>query len=272
MALHLWYPSAETGEVHQARRLVIQHLRARGFRIALDPETEKQYPVLSKDHHKGSKKLRTSTTLTLEVKVVLSGRHLEIKFFQNHNFENRNGGYYDFDKFEKAPYLVRKAYLLERDKIAEALKASGFPNLQCESRPTGMAFIRYQREELCESHGDDFYSRPQCPSNSKMRSGLTLQDGMTVYCRRRGRVLRGTAYHHINNMWWVLLPGGDVINDGCFNLYSRCDIQNLKGRYFPGDQRKQRVERLLDSAVKAENFLRAQTLKTVRDGIECAAA
>lgn len=79
------------GEVLHA---VTEHLECRGFQMGPDAETEKHFRSLSKDHREGRHG-------ELQVKVRLSGRHLEIQFFQNVVTENPNGGYYDFSKLTK---------------------------------------------------------------------------------------------------------------------------------------------------------------------------
>src|SRR5699024_5886919 len=71
---------------------VLNFMKDRGFKIGRDPIIQKQFKLLNKDNWYGRKKL-------LEFKAKRYPNGFKIQFFQNINYKNSNGGYYDFDKF-----------------------------------------------------------------------------------------------------------------------------------------------------------------------------
>lgn len=244
--LLLWLKHADDPLMQCYQRRVLAHLRKRGFRVQHDREIKRRYPALGPDHHEGRKG-------ALEVKVERSGRCLELSFFQNVVFENPHGGRYDFARLAKMPYLVRKRYELERDLLAQAL-ADIAPFVK-DTKLSGAALIQARRESLNTFQRRDMYASPPEPYNA---CGAMIADGDTVYFRHNGRLLRGVAFHNINNMWWVLLPCCRVRNIASFNLMHRTDVAEdalcSTGRWFDAGtrerrMRERRLRRRLDAAV-----------------------
>ena len=55
--------------------------------------------------------------------------------------------------------------------------------------------------------------------NAKDKDGKRLRNGQIKYFRdRRGRLQRGTIYHNINNMWWVVLNKFEFTNVAAFEF------------------------------------------------------
>lgn len=257
-SLNLWLIDPKDPAITTARNELVKHLRVRGFKIGIDPHTQKYYPSICRDHHRGAKG-------ALEVKVRLSGRCLEIDFFQNIVRENKNGGEYDFSKRSKMPYLVGKLYELERSKIAALFQSLGLPALSLDITRTGMDFIQHRRNELEAFQGKGFYDPARRQRyNSESASRTILNDGDEVLFRDEwtGRQWIGHAWHNINNMWWVLLPGGVVRNEASFQLLPAAgDAQ--PGRTFPLKHIEKRLRAELDKAVKGERFERASVLRDI---------
>lgn len=231
------------------RNSAIRHLRSRGFSIGIDPYIKKNFPCIAKDCHRGKKGF-------LEVLVGRRGRCLEIVFFQNVIYENRNGGQYDFGKRQKMPYLIGKQYDLERNKLAALFNDMGFPFVP-ERRSKGMEFINQHRDELSAVHGEDYYTSIfwRQSSNCETKGKGQLRDDDEVYFvdnmkPTKYRTLRGRAWAHINNMWWVVLPSGEVRNIACFYLMHREEIVgDLRGRRVGlrdrAKKKKQGLERMI---------------------------
>ena len=88
-------------------------LRAEGFTIENDSEVAK---CIRADYYIGCRD-------ELEFYANRGPNGFEITFFQNVVFENRNGGRYDFDKFQKMPYMIRLRFIKYRNKIIAFLKS-----------------------------------------------------------------------------------------------------------------------------------------------------
>lgn len=255
-SLSLWVDDPKDAALAMLRNVAVRHLRGRGFQIGLDPHTKRHYKCISKDHHRGRRG-------DLEIMIDLSGRHLEIKFFQNVVRDNQNGGQYDFDKRAKMPYLLGKRYEVERNRLARLFASYGF-ELATEGHLTGIDFIRSRQGSLSDFQGRDFYARPRYSYNITSAGRREIRDGDVVYFRDEhdGYVRRGVAHYNINNMWWVLLPSGEVRNRASFELSHREHfVESLRGRKVADRIARQRIDRHKAAAVKAEQFERAAKLR-----------
>lgn len=62
----------------------------------------------------------------LEISIHRYPRGFKFEFYQNIVFENPNGGQYDFDKFEKMPYLIRLLFINETRHMKVFLEGLGY--------------------------------------------------------------------------------------------------------------------------------------------------
>ena len=92
---------------------IFNMLRAEGFTIENDAEVAK---CIRDDYYIGRRG-------DLELYAHRYPAGFEIIFFQNIVIENQNGGRYDFDKFQKMPYMIRLRFIKYRDKIIALLKS-----------------------------------------------------------------------------------------------------------------------------------------------------
>ena len=90
---------------------VFNMLRNEGFEIEKDKNVPK---IIRKSHFVGRRG-------DLEFYAERYPRGFRIEFFQNVNFENPNGGRYDFEKFQKMPYLIRLQYIKYMNKIVRIM-------------------------------------------------------------------------------------------------------------------------------------------------------
>ena len=74
-----------------------------GFYVGEDKEIKKNFHSLNKTHRAGG-------FGDLQFKARYGENIFEIEFFQDVFHENPCGGFYDFDKYEKMPYLIQKRY------------------------------------------------------------------------------------------------------------------------------------------------------------------
>lgn len=116
---------------------VFNMLRNEGFEIEKDKNVPK---IIRKSHFVGRRG-------DLEFYAERYPRGFRIEFFQNVNFENPNGGRYDFEKFQKMPYLIRLQYIKYMNKIVRIMNQLG-------DRPR-MDHLKSKRknEEVQEVHG-----------------------------------------------------------------------------------------------------------------------
>lgn len=251
-ALHLWLDDPSDPAVKAARDALLAHLRARGFHLEPDQTVDQ---IIRADYQRGGKG-------ALECRLTLSGRHIELAFFQNVVRENRHGGQYDFDKRKKMPFLIGKQYELERGKIAAMMASRGYP-LARKVELRGMDFIDDQRAELAATHRG-MYDKPPEAYNSATANKGTAADGDTVYFRHWNKRWQiGTAHHNINNMWWVLLPCGTVTNVASFELHLAAPETGLKGRAFDETHRKRKQMESLQRAAGRKDLARIATLRAI---------
>lgn len=196
----------------------MKFLSSIGFYVSEDRDIKKNYPRLSDNHKSGGFD-------NLRFKAEYSPNKFRISFYQDINYENANGGYYDFDKYQKMPYLIRKRFDWTLHKLIEYFESCGFI-VEQEQEYKGSEFIirdyikswyhpQHEPFDLSEIEGQtlDKY-------NSEDANGKILHNGEVKYFRNfNGYLYRGKVYHNINNMWWVLLPDGMVHNKASFELF-----------------------------------------------------
>lgn len=166
----------------------------------------------------------------------------EIMFFQNVVIENKNGGRYDFDKFQKMPYIIRLRFMKYRDKIIALLKS--VEDLKDESKADPRLAEEWIKARYVEEwHHEqkdmnfllsDLYGQTQEPYNGRDRDKKTLHNGDVKYFRHwNGRLYRGRVYHNINNMWWVILDRFTVQNMASFELFDLTPEDNRRRQAKP---------------------------------------
>lgn len=225
----------------------LRFLGSIGFFVGEDKDYKGHYEILMPYHKYGR-------YADLEFKASIYGVGFEIIFFQNVYYENPNGGYSDFDKLKKMPYLIRLQFELTIRKLT-----AFFENMDIEVRREkeykGAEYIAHkyieswhkpQKEmfDLSEIDGET----PAYSYQSLDRDHKVIRNGDLKYYRDdcTGYLHRGKAYHNINNMWWVLQPCGTVRNVAAFELFDLQEGDTL-GRVAPDrtpDAYKLRKEQL----------------------------
>lgn len=194
---------------HPVLERLFDFMRFRGFEIGSDPKVDRDYPTLSKDRFAGKK----GDLLFVGERHQISA---SIEFYQEINVENRNGGRYDFDKFDKMPYLLQKRFLVERKHIERFLLEEGFT---CDAEPILKTSYDKVFHEL-NSPNRHWNSEDLPDYNALDKDGKRINNGEVKYFRdRKGTLMRGTVYHNINNMWWVIVNKDFYRNLAAFELF-----------------------------------------------------
>ncbi|MCP3778766.1 MULTISPECIES: hypothetical protein [Paenibacillus] len=189
---------------------MLDMMRNRGFVIGSDPRIDRDYSILSKDHFAGNK-----GELLFVGEKYNCGAKLE--FYQEINVENPNGGRYDFNKFEKMSYLLQKRFLVEVRYMEQFLLEEGFT---CDSKPVLKTSYDKVFHEL--NSPSRHWSSENLPDyNALDKDGIRINNGEVKYFRgRKGTLMRGTVYHNINNMWWVIVNKDHYTNLAAFELFN----------------------------------------------------
>ena len=211
---------------------IFNMLRAEGFSIENDAEVAK---CIRRDYYIGRRG-------DLELHAHRYPAGFEIMFFQNVVIENKSGGRYDFDKFQKMPYMIRLRFMKYRDKIIALLKS--VEDLKDESKADPRLAeewikARYVEEWHHEQKDMNFLlsdldGQTQESYNGRDRDEKTLHNGDVKYFRHwDGRLYRGRVYHNINNMWWVILDRFTVRNVASFELFDLTPEDNRRRQAKP---------------------------------------
>lgn len=212
-----------------------------GFKVSKDPEIEERYKRLSNDYRYG-------ILGELEFKAHRYPNGFEIVFYQNINFENPNGGYYDFNKFEKMPYLMQKRFQMLRTKITQFLTDLDYVDRTKSETRFAVDFIKADYVHSCH--------KPQTSMDfdlseidgigvksidGKDRDGKQILNGQIKYFRNTdGYLMRGKVYHNTSNMWWVILNKTELSNVASFELFDLTPADKIgrdKKRKIPTEKR-----------------------------------
>ncbi|MGL6199882.1 MAG: hypothetical protein ACRC3H_13220 [Lachnospiraceae bacterium] len=236
---------------------MLSFLSSIGFYVDDDREIKKRHPILNKDHKWGRYN-------GLEFKTHRYPSGFEIEFYQNLNYINPHGGYYDLKKYEKMPYLMKKQFDLTVKKVSQFFEVKGIAN---KTKPVCRSAVDKIMNDYIESwhhpQKEKFDLRSidgESPEsyNRKDRDGKDLKNGQTKYFRWfDGYLRRGTVYHNINNMWWVILNKAEYTNIANFNLFDLTE-NDKRGRLAEA-----RVP--MEFIVRKENIEKATTKELINE-------
>lgn len=200
---------------------IFNMLRDYGFEICNDMEISK---IIRKDHFAGVKG-------DLKFKASRYPRGFKIEFYQEVVTVNSNGGYYDFDKFQKMPYLINKRYTLTVNRISSFLSEFA-QNISKPDCRTAEEKVKYAYVQSCHypQKSMDFdlseLNGTTCEESyyNTDRDGKTIFNGELKYFRdHKGYLNRGIVYHDLNNMWWVILNDTEIAKVADFELFDLSD-------------------------------------------------
>ena len=219
-------------------------LKKLGFSWKQDPHIVKYYTSMTKNYHYGIFK-------DLEFCSQIHPRIIELDFFQNINFENPNGGKYDFNKVRKMPYIIRLRFQKTISCIKDLLKTLGFKDKSQYIPENSFDAVMFHRNEIGEYHKSNYDPACQQEYNVTDRDNNRLNDGdIRYFYDHHGILMRGTVYYNLNNMWFVILNHLEYTNISAGCLFSW--KPNLPRRR--KTCRYDKLNRLLEESIESQNF------------------
>ena len=241
---------------------LIRLLRARGWTIGVDRDVQRRHPCISDDFRSGVKG-------ELRAALRVSGRAIELELWsENWRSDNRNGHRYCSDRLLKMPYLTRLRVQLTFAKIvawARQLADVKYENRTRVPKAPDAAISEIYAESW---HTDKALGRPICryDDDSRTADGGVVKHGQIVWIADpKGRLCRGRAFYHVNNMWFVVC-GGTLRNLSSRELYARVPADLRRKRN--DDRRRVGLEAELSRAICGMDFRRAELLRRILFGDE----
>lgn len=243
----IWAPQEEN---HAALQAVFDLLKSRGWAIQTDRGVLERCPIIAKDFFEGQKG-------ELKFKAEQHPATSSLEFYQEVNTKNPHGGQYDFDKLQMMPYLIRCQFFVELKYIRNLFNCLGYADHSDPVFKTAIDEIKYRLvkewhhpQESMDFNLQDLHGETsQGYYNNIDKDGKTIRNGDVKYFRdRKGRLMRGMAYHNINNMWWVIINKHSWKNLASFELFDltpensarkivkRSGHHNPKSRWVPTPQ------------------------------------
>lgn len=248
---------------HHLYCVALHTMREKGAKVGKDPHTEKQFPMLSCYHGYGN-------WHGLEFKSEIHMGNFTLEFFQNITpSENRNGGYYDFNKYKKFPYLTRIRLKVAINSLIAALKPL------CDATVTFTDFPEKAKERVLMDYQRSCHKRKNISSLADAQSTLcdydlsqnnNDRDKKKIKCGELkyfygydGYLHRGIVYHNLNNMWWVIENDIDLSNRASYELFDRTNEPIRKVLSTEKKLEKLKAER--SRQIEKENFLRCNSIQ-----------
>lgn len=222
----IWAPEKEN---HAALQAIFDLLKNRGWDIQTDQGVLERYPLIADDFFEGQKG-------GLRFKAEQHPACSKLEFYQEINIKNRNGGQHDFDKLLMMPYLIRCQFLTELKHIKNILIGLCYvdhsdPVLKTAEEKVKYDFVTswHHPQKTMDFNLKDLNGQTSEIYNSTDKYGKTIRNGDIKYFRDcKGRLMRGTVYHNINNMWWVLINKYWRRNLANFELFDLSEKDSAK--------------------------------------------
>lgn len=279
-ALHVWEEECSPDEkILPVLYGILCHLGWRGFEITRDAQTLKHYPTLANNCWVGERR-------GLRFVATVSGRHLEVVFYQDEHTNNRNGGRYSFGKLALMPERMRLVAMAEMVALVRYALGFGYGvskergllgraplALEVRDSMTGNYLRRetplehYRRHWGSNRHNTDergFMLMAEMrwwPWALKDRDGVPLTTGDTRFTYKGGshRLKRVTIYPEPNGQWLCDANGELFMAQG--NDLFLCDPTAVPRRLAPDQHERLKKEAL--KAFEEGRYARLETLARV---------
>lgn len=240
----------------------LRTMRQKGATVGKDPRINKLFPILNEHHAQGN-------WHGLEFKSEIFRNSFDINFFQNITpSENKNGGYSDFNKYEKFPYLIKIRLKVAIKTLIAALTPLCDATITfCDlpKKAEDRILLDYKKSWHKESissltDAQSTMDKYDLSQNNNDRDKKKIQCGdLKYFYSYDGYLHRGLVYHNCNNMWWVIENDITLRNVSAFELFDRTDepIRKVLGV----EKKISRLREELQWQIKAENFLRCNLIK-----------
>lgn len=247
-------------------KTTLKYFSSRGFIVGKDPDIEKNYTCLSKDHAYGIK-----NGLEFVSRRYPTGFIFE--FFQNETKpENSNGGRFDFDKYNKMPYRLKLTLKNECNRLANYCEELGIIiNFNSEPKFAIEKIIKDNNtnphihgkiKDVSELKYKIGVHNSQYNSSDKNKKQIICGETKWFYCNYSRRLLKGIAYHNINNMWWVILNDTSLRNIVSSDLFDYVEGMPFKLSYSKERQLNKLNEKLTEYS-KSQNYERCIKIREV---------
>lgn len=256
---------------------IIRFMRKRGWKIGENKSIKENFTTLSKYHKLGRK---GSVAVLMEI----SSSSIELNFGHEKNLWT--GIAQSFwpkgdDRYTSLSYLEEKSVELELKKVFELCTKWAEPK-KMEWQMDAVTKILEKERTNAHIHGgatslehlkELMESRYGNPYQGKYN--LVDKNKKLIYCGeikyfydeyRTKRLIRGTVYHNMNNMWWVILPCGTLRNIACFKLFDFDPLLPKRQKLSESDRNKLLLQ-LTEKALKDRDFLKLQSLSKVMEKI-----
>ncbi|WP_421921641.1 hypothetical protein [Marinobacter salarius] len=254
----------------QVFKRIVQQLNRLGWRCEVPKDYIEQYSLSFAQSRRYCRKG------DLEGFLDITGRHIKFEMWQSvANLTREDGnGKYEFDKEKRMPYLLWLEMERTRRRIRDYLcnVFAGYePNdrlrdgRHAERGPYGLTALEWvEQSNRSSGHYDSELGRARINMaiNARAADGGTINHGARVFAiGYDGRVVVGTAYYNLNNMWWVVTGKYGLLNVHSGAIY----LKNPGGLRRKRNDRRRRscLESELSKAVKAMDFRRAQVMKEI---------
>lgn len=254
---------------HHLYCAALHAMRQKGAEVGKDPHIEKDARILSRFHGYGN-------WHGLEFKSEIHMSNFTFEFFQNVTpSENRNGGYYDFDKYKKFPYLLKLRLKVAIKHLIESIAPL------CDATITFTDSHGTSEERILKSYAESCHwpnvktledvapnMRPYNQGrDSNDRDGKRINCGEVKYFYSYdGYLHRGIVYHNLNNMWWVIENDTVYSNKACFELFDRKN-EPIRKALNP-EKKLEKLKAELNRQIKEENFIRCNIIKKEIDKLK----
>lgn len=212
---------------------LMNFMRSMGYSVEKDQEVLKKFKSISYCHWYGRKG-------DLEFIGEFYPAGFRIEFFQNVNFENKNGGRYDFDKYEKMPYYIRMKMINTMRHIREffggfQIKDVSDPVFDDAESQVKLRFVQccHHPQESMDFDLHDLDGTKGCvygDDNNRDRDGKEILNGQIKYTRDYlGYLVRGRVYYDLNMNWCVIINKYEWFVRSCWELFDLND-SDIRGR------------------------------------------
>ena len=227
---------------------LMDFMREMGFSIEKDPEIRARFKSIADCYWYGKKG-------GLEFNAEYYPAGFKIKFFQNENYVNQNGGRYDFNKWEKMPYRIRLEMIRTMMYIKEFFRRYPIRDIsdpECDGAESEIklrfaeSFHHPEKTMDFDLHDLDGTVGSKYDENNLDRDGKEILNGQIKYTRDyKGYLVRGRVYYDLNRNWIVILNQGEWICRMCNELF---DLQegDVRGRSLPHRQPPMEYQRKME--------------------------
>jgi hypothetical protein len=240
---------------------ILKHLKKRGFEI----HTPKYFSEQKYGQHEHKVAYKGDVVFCLEC----MSSQIEVQFGDVKNlWKDWEFNFWSLtdDRSKPLTYLEAKRIELEVNKLISIFPQEKIVENE-RSKFTGEQFIIKNKKDSCRSYHKEKldelgldgvvyqmsdYDHSQ---NSSDRDKKKINCGELKYFYGYGKRLKcGKIYHNINNMWWVLLPCGNVDNISSFKLFDFNGESRRKE--LTKEEKINRLEKELKKHESNKNYIR----------------